>query len=178
MTSPTQQALPRAADVARFVIDGGTTRLRRIWQGLQASFGLRVETRADLPADESTELSRERTHLALERSYLACDRTLQAWIRTSLSMISFGFTLGKLGQAAESGDFKGMLMRQWSVRGIAYFLVILGTLGLLAAIFQHLISLGNLRVQGFRNQPSISFFIAAFLTLLGGFAFSALVLHL
>ena len=36
--------------------------------------------------------------LAMERTHLSYERTLMAWIRTSLSMITFGFTLGKLAQ--------------------------------------------------------------------------------
>ena len=33
--------------------------------------------------------------LALERTRMAADRTLMGWIRTALSMISFGFTIFK-----------------------------------------------------------------------------------
>jgi len=34
--------------------------------------------------------------MAVERSFLAFERTLMAWLRTSLSMMSFGFTLVKI----------------------------------------------------------------------------------
>ena len=178
MTSPTDQTPPHTFQAARLAMHGDTPTLKRVWQGLLASFGLPVKVDAAPSADTSTELAQERTQLALERSYLACDRTLQAWVRTSLSMISFGFTLGKLGQAVDSVAFKGMLRHEWTVSSVAYFLVILGTLGLLGATFQHLISLGKLRAQGLRSQPSISFIIAVFLVLLGGFSFSALVMQL
>ena len=42
--------------------------------------------------------------MASERTILAADRTLMPWIRTTLSMISFGFTIYKFLQAMfESG---------------------------------------------------------------------------
>ena len=36
--------------------------------------------------------------LALRRTFLAHERTLMAWIRTSVSLISFGFTIYKFFQ--------------------------------------------------------------------------------
>jgi len=44
------------------------------------------------------------TQLALQRSFLATERTLMAWIRTSISMIGFGFTLAKLFQSLASAN--------------------------------------------------------------------------
>jgi putative membrane protein len=39
------------------------------------------------------------TLLAMQRNLMAADRTLMAWIRTSLSLIGFGFTLAKVFRA-------------------------------------------------------------------------------
>ena len=39
--------------------------------------------------------------LALDRNKLAAERTLMAWVRTSLSMISFGFTIYKFLQVID-----------------------------------------------------------------------------
>ena len=39
--------------------------------------------------------------LALDRNKLAAERTLMAWIRTALSMISFGFTIYKFLQVID-----------------------------------------------------------------------------
>ena len=44
--------------------------------------------------------------LALERTRLAAERSLMAWVRTALSMISFGFTIYKFMQAS-SGTKRG-----------------------------------------------------------------------
>ena len=46
-------------------------------------------------ADISTRLAHERTDAATTRIRMAAERTLMAWIRTSLSMISFGSTIFK-----------------------------------------------------------------------------------
>jgi len=40
--------------------------------------------------------------LAKERSREASDRTLMAWIRTSISMISFGFAIAKTYEYVET----------------------------------------------------------------------------
>ena len=85
--------------------------------------------------DTSICLAHERTDLALERNYLASERTLMGWIRTSLAIISFGFTIGKLGQILHEVEIKGLLghfTHTVSVESIAYFLVVLGTVTLLA----------------------------------------------
>ena len=79
------------------------------------------------------------TDLALERTALAAERTLQAWVRTALSMISFGFTIGKLGQAIEEVQLRGILHSGTvSLETLAFFLVTIGTLALLVATVQNL----------------------------------------
>ncbi len=129
--------------------------------------------------ETTTQLARERTDLAVGRTYLAAERTLMAWIRTSLSMISFGFTIGKLGDVVHDIRIQGLLrMREYSLRDIAYTLVSMGTFALLVACVQHWAEVRRLRARGLRHQVSIPFIIAMLLTLLGGFALSALVLHI
>jgi putative membrane protein len=130
--------------------------------------------------DVSTGLAYKRTDLALERNYMAAERTLMAWIRTALSMISFGFTIGKLGQVLSDVEVRGFLgrVRNISVDSIAYFLVILGTLALLGATVQHWIQVREFRAMGLRRRISIPYFVAIALSLVGGFALSALILKL
>lgn len=117
------------------------------------------------------------TFLALQRTSLAVENTLLGWIRTALSMISFGFTIGKVGEALS--EVKGLFrLRTFSVKGLADFLVILGTLTLLVAAFQHWNRTRELRVMGLPRKPSLSFVVALLLAVLGGFALTALVLAL
>jgi putative membrane protein len=120
------------------------------------------------------------TNLAMDRNYMAAERTLMAWIRTALSMISFGFTIGKLGQVMRSVEVKGLLVhtRMVSVESIAYFLVVLGTVALLLAAIQHRVRMHELYKMGLRRQVSTSFVVASLLIVVGGFALTSLVMAL
>ena len=94
-------------------------------------------------------------------------------------MISFGFTLGKIGQALESVKVKGLLgERTMSIDSVAYFLVALGTLALAAASVQYARRVHALRGEGLHRQVGLAFIVAAVLCLVGGFVFTALVLEL
>ena len=120
------------------------------------------------------------TDLAMERNYLAAERNLMAWIRTSLSMISFGFTIGKLGQVLKEVEVKGLLgrTRMVSIDSLAFFLVILGTVALLAAAVQHWYRVRELRAMGLERQFSIAFIVALLLAAVGGLALTSLVLSI
>jgi putative membrane protein len=120
------------------------------------------------------------TWLALERNYLADERTLLAWMRTGLSMISFGFTLGKLGQVLENVHFKGVfgVTRTLSMKELACFLVILGTLALPTASYQHWRRLRVLRGMGYTVHVDLAFMTAMFLTVVGVFAFASLLISI
>ena len=158
-------------------------RVRKALAGLGFLLGIhpgKPEDSGGGATDVSTRLAHERTDLALERNYMAAERTLMAWIRTALSMISFGFTIGKLGQVLEDVEMKGPLgrIRDVSVKSIAYFLVILGTLALLGATVQHWLEVREFRAMGLRHRFSLASVVGLLLSVLGGFALSALVLKL
>ena len=126
----------------------------------------------------ATELANQRTKLALMRNRLAADRTLMAWIRTSLAMISFGFTMGKLRDALESTKVSLMFGRTTDIIGVAYYLVILGTVSLILAAVQYRIEVARLASQGLPRRRSLAFFIALLFSLLGIFVFTDLVTRL
>lgn len=131
--------------------------------------------------DESTRLAYGRTELAMGRTFMALERSLQAWIRTALSMISFGFTIGKLGTAyLHDIQVQGVLggIHTLGIRSLAYFLVILGTLALVGATLQYRLALQALYANGLRRRVSIAFIIAILLSLAGIFAFSSLAMNL
>ena len=128
------------------------------------------------PVKQGASLSND---LALDRTYLAAERTLMGWIRTAISMISFGFTIGKLSQIIDDVHLKGLLhIRTFSVTGVAQSLVVLGTGGLALACAQHWSRIKTLRGMGFPRPISVTLVIGVLLALLGAFAFVALAMAL
>jgi len=114
------------------------------------------------------------TTLALERTYYSTQRTLMSWIRTSISMISFGFTIGKLADAVQS--IQSLHGREISVTSIALFLVLLGTIALLLAVIQFAVQVETLHERGLPIHFSLEFIVALLLSIGGAFAFTALVI--
>ena len=163
---------------------GRRTRIMKAVSRIRSALGFGLGTAAKKPAaqtgDISTDLAHQRTDLAMERNYLAAERTLMGWIRTAISMITFGFTIGKLGQVMDSVQVKGALgiTKTMSVESIAYFLVILGTVALLAAAFQHWQRVHELYDMGLPRKLSITFYVAIVLASVGGFALSSLIMAL
>jgi putative membrane protein len=88
--------------------------------------------------------------LARERNREATDRTLLAWIRTSLAMISLGFGIERLGQAALSLDGKvaGFSPLKTQVFGTA--LILLGITATLAGMWEHRAMLAAIRRDDYR----------------------------
>ena len=173
-SSPAQAAQPDTS---------ATTEAMKILSGIASALGLgRKKKKKGIvdTGDVGTNLAHQRTDLAMERNYLAAERTLMAWIRTSLSMISFGFTIGKLGQVMHEVNVKGIIgrTRTIGIENIAHFLVILGTVALIGAAWQHRRRMRELYALGLRHQISITFIVALLLAILGGFALSALILAL
>jgi inner membrane protein YidH len=119
-----------------------------------------------------------RTSLAERRNVMAAERTLMAWIRTSLAMISFGFTLGKLGNALSSTQFTLMFGRTTDIRGVAGYLVVVGTLALILAAIQYRADVAGIRSERPGHLPSAAFIVAVLLSLLGLFVFTDLVTRL
>lgn len=54
----------------------------------------------------TNDLAADRTELAKYRSRAAADRTLMAWIRTSLSLIGFGFGIPTIVSAIDNTQFR------------------------------------------------------------------------
>jgi putative membrane protein len=117
------------------------------------------------------------TSLSLDRTALAAERTLMGWIRTALSMIGFGFTIGKLGQAL--AEVKGLFrFHTYSVKGLSDFLVTLGTAALLGACWQYQSRIRGLRAMGLPRTHSLTLGVALVLVAIGAFALTALVMAL
>jgi putative membrane protein len=130
------------------------------------------------PADRMRRTADTGSDLALERTLMAAERTLMAWVRTSLALISFGFTLGKLGDVLRSAKVTLWGDRGTDIIGVAYYLVVLGTVALVLATIQNRVEVSALSREGLARRPSLAFVIAILMSLLGLFVFTDLVTQL
>lgn len=131
----------------------------------------RIETVDSMQKDSGTILAEERTNLALHRTIIAAERTLMAWIRTALSLIGFGFTIYKFFEYLPQESAAGSIRRAHSPRNLGMALIALGTLGLVAAAWQHRSFLNELGVSQKRHIWSISFMVAILVVLIGVITF-------
>jgi putative membrane protein len=116
----------------------------------------------------TTYLELTTTDLAVERSRMAAERTLMAWIRTSLSMISFGFTIFKFFQYMLESKTTSSSWQPTGALHMGSTLVIVGTLLLIPAGFQHWMFLRLLKKQAKTRFPiSLAQVTAGFIALLG-----------
>lgn len=82
------------------------------------------------------------------RTIMAADRTLMAWIRTSLSMLSFGFTIYKFLETIAS---QGEAEHPNSPQTVGLFLTALGVAAIVLGTISYWVTLRDLqRVETFR----------------------------
>lgn len=75
--------------------------------------------------------------LAYDRTRIASERTLMAWVRTAVSLISFGFSIPKFFDALQrAGSVKGA--PDPTPHTLGALLIALGALGLAGGIVEHL----------------------------------------
>ena len=98
-------------------------------------------------SDSPTSLTNE---LARERNREAADRTLLAWIRTSLAMISLGFAIERLGQAALALDGRLAGYSPGKTRFFGAALISLGIAATLAGMWEHGIVLRSIIRENYR----------------------------
>jgi putative membrane protein len=110
--------------------------------------------------------------LALDRTRLAHERTMMAWIRTSASMISFGFGIYKFFDyfQGEHAIRKGFV----TPRRFAIFLIGTGLFVLACAAVQNWSELRRLRRAG-RVPRSLAGAVAALMAIIGILALIAVV---
>lgn len=116
--------------------------------------------------DESPVLTNE---LARERNREAADRTLLAWIRTSLALISLGFGIERLGQAAVGLDGRLSGYTPMKSRIFGATLIMLGVAATLAGMWEHRHVLRSIARIDYRyaDRPAIALFLGSALVVVG-----------
>ena len=114
------------------------------------------------------------TDLAVERTRLAHDRTLLAWVRTSASLISFGFTIYKFFDYLRD---KGQLQsdRRFGPREFALTLIGIGLAALFIGAIENRRAMVTLRKHYAHIPYSSATIVAGLLALLGVVTFIAVV---
>jgi inner membrane protein YidH len=130
-------------------------------------------TKSPTKTDVSTELARERTRAA-------ADRTLMAWVRTSLSLIGFGFGIAKYRDILLSAGIIRRPPEEFNttlIFGLSF--ISLGVFGLLAAVIQHWRILEAIEKNplSFPVIKPLVMFMAIILLFIGVFAFVAVLVH-
>ena len=101
-----------------------------------------------------------------------------AWIRTSLSLIGFGFTIAKFFEFMRSDKdmvITGLMGNVWRPASVGRVLVVMGILALVLAILNHWQAINSLYRHGLGKRYSLSRFIAVLLGLLGIFVLLVMV---
>ncbi len=114
--------------------------------------------------------------LALDRNKLAAERTLMAWVRTALSMISFGFTIYKFLQVIDQQSTV-VVLRPNAPRNVGLVLTGLGTFVVIIASIQHWNYVTNLRPDQPYKPWDLSFSVACIIAILGALLFGSIILR-
>jgi putative membrane protein len=105
--------------------------------------------------------------LGVLRTMMAADRTLMAWIRTSLSMFTFGYTIYKVLQ--EVKEIGHLDLHEAAPQNAGIMLTVTGTVALIMGITEYSATLRMLR-RSYRfrlARPTLVMSVA--LTFAGGF---------
>jgi putative membrane protein len=139
----------------------------RSWLGMTAP----IPNSARAPMDRNTRLS-------FDRTFLAHERTLMAWIRTSSSLITFGFSIYKFFELEQSGGKGFMTVQIVGPRDFSMILIIIGVVALLLATLQHRRQLRVLRME-YQNAPaSTAGLLAGLISVMGLLAVVAVFFRL
>ena len=115
--------------------------------------------------------------LALDRTRMAAERTLIAWVRTALSMISFGFTIYKFLQVIQEQD-KLHVLRSQAPRDVGLTLTGIGTFAVIIACVQHWKYVKKLRPdQPYKLWRDLTFIVACLIAILGLLIFVSIILR-
>lgn len=108
----------------------------------------------------------EHVDLGAVRTLMAANRTLMAWVRTSLAMLGFGFTIYKILQEVQQAG-GGTVPQDNTPRNAGIFLAVAATVAMVMGTVEYWWTLRQLRLlQHFRlTQPVL--IMAVFISISG-----------
>jgi putative membrane protein len=112
--------------------------------------------------------------LALDRTRMAAERTLMAWVRTALSMISFGFTIYKFLQVLQEQSTVPVLRPQ-APGELGLILTGIGTFAVIIACVQHWKYIKKLRPDQPYKPWDLTFIVACLIAFLGLLMFGSII---
>ena len=117
--------------------------------------------------------------LARERNREAADRTLLAWIRTSLAMISLGFAIERLGQAALAMDGRLAGVSPLKSRVFGSALIVLGIAATLVGMWEHRHMLAAIKNADYRyaDRPAVARWMGMGIVCVGLAALAVILLY-
>ena len=139
----------------------------------------KVDARANVAAeartvDESTGRSNDAPpNLPVLNTLLAADRTLMAWTRTSLSLLSFGFTIYKILEGFQDAGGK-FVVRSETPRNVGIFLTAMGTLAMVMGTIEYWQLLKQLRQTRIFTRPRYPLIMAIIMSISGMILFSSI----
>jgi putative membrane protein len=145
----------------------------RLFGPIRSWFGMT----APVPYAADTTMDRN-TRLSFERTFLAHERTLMAWIRTSSSLITFGFSIYKFFELEQSGGKGFMTVQIIGPRDFSMMLIIIGVVALVLATFQHRRQLRFLKVEYKDTPTSTAGLLAGLISAMGLLAVIAVFFRL
>jgi putative membrane protein len=130
---------------------------------------------ADSPNNQTSVVN----ELARERNREAADRTLLAWIRTSLAMISLGFAIERLGQAALMMDGRLANFSPLKSRVFGSALIVLGIAATLVGMLEHRHVLAAIKNVDYRyaDRPAVARWMGMGIVCVGLAALAVILLY-